>query len=141
MLTVSKQAPANRHGVMATPRVTYVAHGGNYACGICGSVLSYVATSLYSEKRLWIFHLALAIARKRYHRRKEETCMDQPRDYAIQLTKLPDRIAAIIAKTYVVMGDAFEIEDNIALEMIKDRLEEMDETLIERNKNKRLNRR
>ena len=61
--------------------------------------------------------------------------------YALRLAKLPDRIAAVVGKTYAEKGDAFEIADDQAVMMIRDLLIELDETLIERNKNKRLPRR
>lgn len=61
--------------------------------------------------------------------------------YARWLTKLPDRIAAVVGKTYAVMGDGFEVADDQAVMMIRDLLDEGDETLIERNKHKRLARR
>ncbi|HEY6231459.1 MAG TPA: hypothetical protein VIW64_09345 [Pyrinomonadaceae bacterium] len=62
-------------------------------------------------------------------------------DEARRLAKLPDRVAAIVGKTYAVRGDAFELADDQALMMIKDVLDEADPTLVDRNKNKRLIRR
>ncbi len=62
-------------------------------------------------------------------------------EYAVKASKLPDRIAAIIGKTYAEMGDAAQLADDEALMMIRDVLLELDPTLIERNKNKRLARR
>jgi len=67
--------------------------------------------------------------------------MAEARDYALRLAKLPDRIAAIVAKTVAVKGDAFELEDDQALIDILDELNRLDDTLIDRNKNKRLARR
>lgn len=60
------------------------------------------------------------------------------RKQATDLMKFPERVAAIVGKTYAVMGDDFKLEDDIALAMIRDKLEELDPTLIQRNKNKRL---
>ncbi|HQU82974.1 MAG TPA: hypothetical protein PKY59_07620 [Pyrinomonadaceae bacterium] len=60
----------------------------------------------------------------------------QTKDYL----KFPERIAAIIGKTYAVRGDDFKLEDDVALTRIRDLLEELDETIIDRNKNKRLSR-
>jgi hypothetical protein len=62
-------------------------------------------------------------------------------EYAVKAAKLPDRIAAVVAKTYAVQGDAAQIADDQALMMVRDLLDELDDTLIERNKNKRLIRR
>lgn len=59
-------------------------------------------------------------------------------EYAKKLAKLPDRVAAIVGKTYSERGDAFELADDQAMGMIRDLLFELDETIIERNKNKRL---
>lgn len=63
-----------------------------------------------------------------------------PADYATKVAKFPDRVAAIISKTYAVMGDGAQIADDQANMMIRDLCDELDETLIERNKNKRLSR-
>lgn len=62
-------------------------------------------------------------------------------EYATKLAKLPDRVAAVVAKTYAVMGDDFQVADDQALMMIRDYLDELDETVIERNRNKKLSRR
>lgn len=64
-----------------------------------------------------------------------------PKEYAAWLQKFPDRAAAIVAKTYAVMGDAFELEDDVALVNIMDLLNAGDDTLIARNANKKLARR
>jgi hypothetical protein len=67
--------------------------------------------------------------------------MDDARTYATKLAKLPDRIAAILAKTYAVIGDeAFKtgISEDVANVMILDLINDLDSTLIKRNANKRL---
>jgi hypothetical protein len=71
-----------------------------------------------------------------------------PEDYAIALAKFPDRVAAIVGKTFVVRGsDAFDetklakgevLSDDEALAKLKDLLDELNPTLIERNKKKSL---
>ena len=66
--------------------------------------------------------------------------MTAARDYATRLAKLPDRLAAILAKSVAVKGDAFDLDDAEALIMILDIINELDPTLIERNKDKRLSR-
>lgn len=65
----------------------------------------------------------------------------RPEEYATKVAKLPERLAAVLGKTYVVMGDAATLDSDAALMMLLDYVEEIDETLIERNKNKRLIRR
>lgn len=64
-----------------------------------------------------------------------------PEEYARWLAKLPDRVAAVIGKTYAVMGDGFQVADDQAVMMIRDLLDEGDESLIPRNANKKLVRR
>lgn len=54
---------------------------------------------------------------------------------------LPEEIAKIIGKTYSIRGDDPKvIPDDEAIMRIRDLLDELDDTLIERNKNKRLSR-
>ena len=77
--------------------------------------------------------------RRRFHKQlKEGPCMADVRDYATKLAKLPDRIAAIVGKTYAENGDSATIADDEALMRIRDLLVELDPTLIQRNKNKKL---
>lgn len=60
---------------------------------------------------------------------------------AVALAKLPTRIATIIGKTYTIRGDdPSVIPDDEAIMRIRDLLDEIDDTLIDRNKNKRLSR-
>ncbi|MGH9942464.1 MAG: hypothetical protein ACRD9R_08930 [Pyrinomonadaceae bacterium] len=59
-------------------------------------------------------------------------------ELSLKVAKFPDRIAAIIGKTYAEQGDQAKLADDTAVMMIRDLLIELDETLIERNKNKRL---
>lgn len=66
---------------------------------------------------------------------------DMPEQHAIALAKLPERVAAIVGKTFSVIGsDAFDrgLADDQAIAMIKDLLDELDEGIIERNQNKSL---
>jgi hypothetical protein len=87
---------------------------------------------------------AIRYLRALAHRRlakKEGSFLMRPEKYAMKVAKLPERIAAVVGKTYAVMGDAFEVADDEALMRIRDYLEEIDPSLIERNKNKRLGRR
>lgn len=61
--------------------------------------------------------------------------------YAAKFHKLPDRIAAIVGKTFAVRGDAWTLSDDEALCRIVDELNELDERLIEQHSKKRLRRR
>jgi hypothetical protein len=87
-----------------------------------------------------VIKLMREIARRRIQKGRVRIHMTTE-EYAVKAAKLPDRIAAIVAKTYAVQGDAAQLADDEALMMIRDLLDELDETLIERNKNKRLARR
>lgn len=66
--------------------------------------------------------------------------MSAIKQQAVALRKFPERVAAIIGKTWQVRGDDAELADDEAVQRIRDLLDEMDNTLIERNKNKRLSR-
>jgi len=92
-----------------------------------------------------IISFLTALAERRISRGKEAKGMGDemghtPSEYAARVAKLPDRIAAIISKTYAEMGEAFTLSDDEANMMIRDLLNELDETLIPRNKKKRLSR-
>lgn len=54
--------------------------------------------------------------------------------------KLPERIATVIGKTFLVRGDDWKISNDEAIQRIRDYLNELDPQIIERNKNKRLSR-
>jgi hypothetical protein len=128
------------HGIRRGFRAVYRSDfGRNGECGTCGSAGKEAAPDfLLRQHKGWVWTFALALARKRYHRRKEGACMTQAHDYAIQLAKLPDRIAAIVSKTATCEGDAFHLTDDEALGRIFDLLQGLDESLIERNSSKRL---
>lgn len=63
------------------------------------------------------------------------------KEYAERVVGLPDKIAAIIGKTYPVMGDGAALADDEAIMRIRDELLELDAEIIERNRNKRLKKR
>lgn len=71
---------------------------------------------------------------------KEVIEMQKIEKQAVALAKLPGKVAAIIGKTYSIRGDDFTLSDDEAIQRIRDALDEIDERLIERNKNKRLSR-
>ena len=67
---------------------------------------------------------------------------DMKRDMdAERLLRLFEHIARCVGKTFAVQGDACELSDDEALSRIRDAMEEVDPDIIERNKNKKLNRR
>ncbi len=81
------------------------------------------------------------VARIASDRRKRKGVMRMPEEQAELVAKFPDRVAAIVGKTYAEMGDAHILADDEALNRIRDLLLEIDEEIIGRNKNKRLGRR
>jgi hypothetical protein len=110
------------------------------SCPICGAAAT-PALKVWL-RRGWANRLYLALARKRIHKGEGRTnCMPRAEEGARKLAVLPDRVAAVVGKTYAVMGDEAQMADDQALMMIRDLLEDLDPTVIERNKNKRLNRR
>lgn len=72
--------------------------------------------------------------------RGTEVNMSATTNQAASYLKFPERVAAILGKTYAVMGDDARMSDDEALTRIRDLLDELDSTLIERNKRKRLSR-
>jgi hypothetical protein len=117
------------------PRTIFRSPANRDACPICGSS-ERIELQLHVFRYPWLLWFCLALARKRYHRRNGGRCMKQPQEYATKLAKLPDRIAAIVAKTYAVKGDAAiadGVTDDEALVRIMDLINDLDPTLIERN--------
>lgn len=68
----------------------------------------------------------------------ESALAKSPEEYAKWLQRFPDRVAAIVAKTYAVKGDAYEKTEDQALIEILDLLNDGDESLIARNAEKKL---
>ena len=86
--------------------------------------------------------LFFSVSRSLYFQRKrksKEVWMSVKKQ-ALDYMKFPERIAAIVGKTYAVMGDDFKLSDDEALTRIRDLLDELDDSLVERNKKKRLSR-
>jgi len=124
--------------------VSYMPAHGILACPICGSIsTAAVPDFLGRERKGWIWNFCLALARKRYHKRHGGTCVKKVEQQAVKLAKGYDRIAAVVAKTYAVQGDAAlsgGLTDDEALILIMDVLNDIDPTLIERNAKKKLSR-
>ena len=77
---------------------------------------------------------------KRSGRGTEANMANTVDSQAASYLKFPERVAAIVGKTYAVMGDDFKLADDEALTRIRDLLDELDPTLIRRNQKKRLSR-
>jgi hypothetical protein len=90
-------------------------------------------------KRKAAMELVRRLAERRLQKGKGVSLM--PEEFAVRLAKLPDRIAAIVGKTYSEKGDSAELADDTAVGMIRDLLNELDDRLIPRNKKKRLSKR
>ena len=59
-----------------------------------------------------------------------------PEEHAAAVAKFPDRVAAIVGKTFVEKGDEAELADDEAMSMIRDLLHELDPTILERNRHR-----
>ena len=119
----------------------------NPFCNACFSFIKSEARQWQPESprpapmahRRAAYQTLLERARRAQLKGKEVNGLSQE-EYTIKVVKLPDRVAAIVGKTCAVMGDAEEISSSEAVVRIVDLLNEIDETLIERNKRKRLQR-
>jgi hypothetical protein len=126
-----------------TERATYIGRNAGSVCEICGCD----SPALPDISKKWLRNFCLALARKRYHKlplRKDKPCMKHPQEYATKLAKLPDRIAAVLAESVAVKGDAWTLDDSQALVEVMDIINEIDDTAIPRMakaKKKRLPRR
>jgi hypothetical protein len=116
-------------------RAMYIGPNAGLVCEICGCESTVV---IASERPVWLQKFLLALARKRYHKRHGGTCVGNAENTAVKIAKGYDRIAAVLAKTVAHQGDAFELDDNEALILIMDVLNDIDPTLIERNAKKKL---
>lgn len=88
------------------------------------------------KKRADALSFIVALAERRIQKGKGVILM--PEEYAVALARLPERIAAIVGKSYAVQQDAATLADDEALGRIRDLLIELDPKIIDRNKNKRL---
>lgn len=82
-------------------------------------------------------YMVLLLLKERQEKRKKEVNW-MVEEMTRKILKLPDKVAAIVAKTYAVCGDDFKLADDQALVRIRDLLEGIDPEIISRNKNKRL---
>ena len=114
-------------------------HSRCEACGVEVRVPEWARR----ERRESLFKFCLELARRRYHKRNGGTCVKKVEKQAVKLAKGYDRIAAVVAKTYAVQGDAAlsgGLSDDEALVRIMDILNDINPTLIERNAKKKLSR-
>ncbi|HKV41696.1 MAG TPA: hypothetical protein VJX67_21005 [Blastocatellia bacterium] len=63
---------------------------------------------------------------------------NMPEELAIKMRRLPDRLAAIVGKTFAIQGDDASLPDDEALTRIAELLSDIDPHLVARNKGKRL---
>jgi hypothetical protein len=134
----------------STPATEFVRYKGRNSSRVCETcwhtrkeeAIDYLAPVIErtKEQRKQKNNFLQALARRRFQKRGEINGMTTE-EYAIKAAKLPDRAAAIVGKTYAEQGDAAVLADDEALMMIRDLLNELDETLIPRNAKKRLSRR
>lgn len=90
-----------------------------------------------SQRRFWaITELLEQIYKKKGVMILKGAVKNQAENYL----KFPERVAAIVGKTFAVEGDDFKLEDDVALTRIRDLLNELDPTLIPRNRKKKLSR-
>ena len=61
-----------------------------------------------------------------------------PEELAIKMRRLPERIAAVVGKTFAIQGDEAPLADEEAINRILGLLYEIDPQLVDRNKDKRL---
>lgn len=88
------------------------------------------------SKQQQIYKILLLLKERQEIRQKEVNWMAD--EMATKLLRLPDKIAAIVGKTFAVRGDDADLSDEQALIRIRDLIEEIDEKIIDRNKKKRL---
>lgn len=88
------------------------------------------------RRKFWAIH---ALVKKR-RPKKEVKNLKGVKHQAADYLKFPERVAAIVGKTYAVRGDDFKLSDDEALTRIRDLLDELDDQIIARNKQKRLSR-
>lgn len=115
-------------------------------CGICRrerrDEVRRLAQKSRPEVRRRVMAILLELAKRRTeHFEGRKGVARVAEEYAAKLAKLPDRVAVIIGKTYSEIGDEFEVSDDTAVGMIRDLLYDIDPSLIEQNKNKKLSRR
>jgi hypothetical protein len=120
-------------------KAVYIGRNGGPECATCGSRSELPSLEAFGGQ-VWLRSFCLALERKRFHRQKgkETPCMSAPRKQATDIAKLPERIAAILAKTVAFRGDAFEVDDAEALVKIMDLINGYDPTMIERMAEKKL---
>lgn len=87
------------------------------------------------RKRFWAVKRLLEA---RLSKKEVNKIQTQLKNQAVNFLKLPERVAAVVGKTYAVRGDDYKLSDDEALTRIRDLLDELDPTLIARNKEKRL---
>jgi hypothetical protein len=77
--------------------------------------------------------LLLAQERQKIQQKEVKWMVDEMTE---KILKLPRRVAAIVRQTHAVMGDSFKLDDDIALQQIRDLLEDIDPNIMSIKKKK-----
>jgi hypothetical protein len=115
----------------------------NFYCNDCAKSPAKVAGALrvarspLREHARAIHEFLVRVGSRRIQKGKGVMNMSAE-EYAVRLRKFPERVAAVVGKSYAARGDSAELADDECLMRIRDLLDELDDTLIERNKNKKL---
>lgn len=84
-----------------------------------------------------IFSILVLLGERHGNQEKEVNLMAVD-ETTKKILKLPNKVADIVSKTFVAMGDDAKITDDQALMMIRDLLEEIDPNIMTKKKRKRL---
>jgi len=94
------------------------------------------APPLLAQREL-IMEVLRALLDTRYAKQRIKLVLTPQPTTALE-GRLSDRIAAVLAQTYAELGDASNLADDEALEMIRDLLLGFDPDIIDRNRFRRL---
>lgn len=79
-----------------------------------------------------IYKLLLLASERQETEKKEKSSMVD--EMTGKVLRLPGRIAAIVKQTYAVLGDDFKISEDVALEKIRDLLEDIDPAILQKQR-------
>jgi hypothetical protein len=85
--------------------------------------------------------MILLIARERQEKAGKEVSSMAVDERTKRYLKLPDAVARVIAQTFVVCGDDAKLSDDVALQQIRDLLEEIDPEILTRIRDRKQRRR
>lgn len=102
-----------------------------------GMAVGYQASRIAHHRVFTKVFAALILLQDRQKKQRKEVSW-MVDDMTRKLLKLPDQIAAVLGKTYVIRGDDFLLSDDVVLLEMKEILKSIDPDIIERNKDKRV---